>query len=192
MEETNTETKSDEKANDNKDVKAETKVYKAAVVEAVADQLKAEVEKREKEIVRYKEKLAKEAQAKLEAAPEDIKERYKGKEIDISTLENLENDIAKHNEMIERAKTEAKAQVEAYKKEVFEKYGVKLPDTQGEKPAQKNVKKEEVKDEGRKVTRIIDIAEKDKLSFDDLKAITSNYDAMKTYIAERKKIVTNN
>jgi len=191
MEETNTETKTDEKANDNKDVKAESKVDKAAVVEAVADQLKMEVEKREKEIGRYKEKLAKEAQAKLEAAPEDIKERYKGKEIDISTLENLENDIAKHNEMVERAKKEAQAQVEAYKKEVFEKYGVKLPDTQGEKPAVKT-QNVETKEETRKVTRIIDIAEKDKLSFDDLKAITSNYDAMKTYITERKKIVNNN
>jgi hypothetical protein len=182
-----------ENVNDNKDTKTTEKkeevVDKSAIVEKVADELKSVVEKQQKEIAAYKEKLAKETAAKLEAAPEEIKAKYQGKEFDLKVIENIEKDVETHKAMEAKAKIEAAKEVEAYKREVFEKYGVKLPDaTITTVKENTNNKVKNQNEDGKKSTRVSDLAGKEKLSIEDLKTITSSHEAMKNFMAERRKI----
>jgi len=178
-----------ENVNDNKEAVKDEVVDKTAIVEKVAEELKKEVEKQQAEIAQYKAKLGEEAKAKLKDVPEEIRQRYKGIEIDLKTVENIDKDVATHKAMENAAKAEAQKQIDEYKKTVFEKYGVKLPDSATvATPATKEKVKNQNED-GKKVTRFTDIAEKEKLSLDDLKAITSNHENMKKYMEERRKII---
>lgn len=125
--------------------------------------------------------------AKLDAAPASVKARFAGKELDpIEGVKQVDAEIANYQAMEAEAKAAARAETDAYRAKLAEKYGIKIPAPDAVKV---DATPGAPQSAGVQVTHnsaAADLATVSHLNKDQLTQVTGGLSAMANWLAARK------
>lgn len=183
---------------DKTDVKTDvTMEEKLRVAEEMLSAQKAQMEALQEQAKAFQAAKKAELDALIKAAPEPVRNRYTGKELDpLKDAETVKADVQQYQAMEEAAKKAALEHVQAYREQLRQKHGIALPDPEkyivetpkedpksAEKPAQQAAVASQQSDRQMKMT---DLAAKETLSLHDVQNVTGRFSAMAAFLQARK------
>jgi len=114
---------------ENKTETTETLTEKLRVAEAMLASVQAEKESLAAKQVELVEPLKAQFTKTLESAPEAVRAKFAGKEVDpVAGLKAIEEETRLYNSIKAEAVKEVQAQVSEYQKNLAAKYGTRIPD----------------------------------------------------------------
>jgi len=172
---------------------------KLRVAEEMLTSQKAQMETLQVQANQYQTAKKAELEALIKSAPEPVRTRYTGKELDpLKDAETVKADIQAYKAMEESAKKAAMEHVQAYREQLRQKHGIALPDpekyiveTPQDDPKQTQTKQVQAaasQQNERNVT-ITDLAAKDQLNLHDVQNVTGRFSAMAAFLQARKNAV---
>lgn len=181
---------------ENKTETAEALSEKLRVAEAMLASVQAEKESLAAKQAELVEPLKAQFAKTLESAPEAVRAKFFGKEIDpIAGLKAVEEETKLYNSIKAEAVKEVQAQVSEYQRSLTAKYGTRIPDISAvfvEANTGTNAEKSAPRVAGNAETKptkptVGDLATRDVLTTDEMRTITGRLSSMAAWMSAKKE-----